>query len=367
MWYAAAWAPYSLLYLAVFLGQQGGSGKSVGSALWSTAVNVSSAALIGFAVAQTTYGLALLRVRPSLMRMLANHAAASLVYSTSLYLTICTAFGLPALLTRGTWEWEWITGPGLLWQLLTGVMLYVTLAGLAHALGVTQQLRESEVRVHAVEALRARAELQALRAQVHPHFLFNTLHSVMALIRRDPPRAEAAVEHLAALLRYSLRRNAVDVDKVADSTMDEQLAFVRDYLALETLRYRERLEVCIAVEEGLMHLPVPSFTLQPLVENAIKHGISARRAGGRIMITSVVDGNYALLRVRADGLEGGFDEARALVDGEAGLGLHLVRERLRISFGERATVTHGRPSPTAFEVSVRFPLTAPVLTAQPAA
>ncbi len=186
-WYAAAWFPYAMLYVAIFVGQHEGQRVALPSAMLAAVANIAPAALLGLVVLRASRADAIraatLRLSPA---RLARHAALAALYSGLLYVSISAALAVLHLAQYAEWRWGWIRGPGMLWQLLTGVMLYATVAGIGVALGASHRLR-------AAEQSRLRAELQALRGQLHPHFLFNTLHSVMALIRQDPPRAEAAV------------------------------------------------------------------------------------------------------------------------------------------------------------------------------
>jgi len=185
--------------------------------------------------------------------------------------------------------------------------------------------RRSVQRARAVEQARAelaRAELRALRAQIHPHFLFNTLNSIASLIPVNPLAAEETTTQLAEVFRYTLRASDQELVRFGD-----ELDFLRNVLAIERTRFGERLRIVEEIEAGLDALPVPSLLLQPVVENAVRHGAAARVEGGSVRIAARRDG--ALLRIAITDDGPGLDP-EAAPRGE-GFGLHSVRERLRVA------------------------------------
>lgn len=198
-------------------------------------------------------------------------------------------------------------------------------------LETNRRLQAQRMLVERAEALRVRAELQALRSRLDPHFLFNTLHSITALVRHDPRAAEAALEQFSALMRYVLDAGRGRGDEVA---LEEELAFVRRYLALERVRLGDRLQVTEAIDEEALECAIPAVTLQPLVENALRHGIAPRAAAGTVRLSARVAGEQLLLEVADDGIGG--NPARAL-DG-SGVGLGVVRDRLAARHGAKAAV-----------------------------
>jgi len=214
------------------------------------------------------------------------------------------------------------------WTLLMGFWLFGVITGVSHVIRGEQRIREQQKAVERAEALRARAELQALRARLHPHFLFNTLHGVKSLIRRDPVRAEVAIERLGDLLRSLLDRG----EEADDVSLEEELTFVRKYLALEQLRLGDRLCVVEGVEADSLECGVPPLILQPLVENAIRHGIAPRAGGGTLRLTAALRNGDLVVGVSDDG-PGSVD---AELEAAAGLGLRTVRQRLEAGFGRRA-------------------------------
>ncbi len=182
------------------------------------------------------------------------------------------------------------------------------------------------------------AELRALKSQVNPHFIFNSLNSLRALIDENPARARTAVTQLANLLRYSLQSSQLET-----VPFEDELRIVNDYLALEQVRHEERLRVRLDIAPETLQLPIPPLLLQTLVENAVKYGISARAEGGEISIVARQERGALLLQVMNPGsLPSAFPPA-APAGASTGLGLRNAGERLRLLFGDRATL-HLRPA-----------------------
>jgi two-component system LytT family sensor kinase len=171
------------------------------------------------------------------------------------------------------------------------------------------------------------AELRALRAQVNPHFLFNSLNTIADLTVRDPARAETMTVRLAAVFRHVLAHSARPLTTVRD-----ELAFLRTYLYIEEVRFGERLHVTIEATPEVEDAPVPSLILQPLVENALKHGLGPKPGPGRLWIRAERDGGDVRLTVEDDGM--GLRTARP-----EGVGLANIADRLRTLYRDRASVT----------------------------
>jgi two-component sensor histidine kinase len=190
--------------------------------------------------------------------------------------------------------------------------------------------RQSMARARQVEGIRAElaeAELRALRAQIHPHFLFNTLNTIAALIHEDPSGAEDTTTRLAEVFRYTLRASDHEYARFAD-----ELQFVRDYLEIERTRFRDRLRIEEQVEPGLENISIPSLLLQPLVENAVRHGIAPRAEGGTVRLSArrarAANGSGSTLEIEiADDGPG----VREGAPSGAGFGLRSVRERIELA------------------------------------
>lgn len=184
--------------------------------------------------------------------------------------------------------------------------------------------REQAEAAARAQAEAAEGQLAALQAQLHPHFLFNALNTVAALIRTDPPRAEVTVENLARVLRRTLERT-----RRTAAPLGEEIDYLKAWLAVEKERWGDRLRVSWQLADDALQVPVPPLTLQPLVENALKHGLSERIEGGEIEVAARLEGGQLVLSVTDDGVG---PPARIL----EGTGLSNLRQRLSTLYGEAA-------------------------------
>jgi two-component system LytT family sensor kinase len=177
------------------------------------------------------------------------------------------------------------------------------------------------------------AELRALRAQINPHFLFNSLNTIAALIVSEPDKAETITVRLAGIFRYVL----LHADRPF-SSLDEEVSFLRTYLDIEQIRFGERLQVEFDVEASVVHAAVPSLILQPLVENAIKHGVAPKVGISRILVQAKRRGSSILLSVEDDGIGLDIRRDRDRAAG-TGVGLQNIRERLQTMYGSTASLS----------------------------
>jgi LytS/YehU family sensor histidine kinase len=222
-----------------------------------------------------------------------------------------------------------VADPNFGWELAFGALIYGVQAAVWHAIRIFAKLREKEVAAAESESLRVRSEMEALRGRLDPHFLFNGLHSITALVREDPLRAEEALLRFSSLLRRVLAAKADASDTV---TLADEMAFVHDYLAIEHLRLGQRLRLSEEVSAEAKEQSLPSFSVQPLVENAIRHAVAPRHEGGTIAIRAAVDNGRLTVVVADDGP--GADPS--LVARAPGVGLNVIRQRLRLQYGARA-------------------------------
>ena len=209
------------------------------------------------------------------------------------------------------------------------------------------RLNRSEIERFQLMTSVKEAELRALKSQVNPHFIFNSLNSLRALIDENPARARTAVTQLANLLRYSLQSGQLET-----VPFEDELGVVNDYLALEQVRHEERLRLRLDIAPGALRLPIPPMLLQTLVENAVKYGISPRAEGGEIAIIARNEGGALRIQVSNPG-----EIAQEVRTSSTGLGLRNAAERLRLIFGERATLRlhSDRPALVVAEAVIPLP------------
>ena len=235
------------------------------------------------------------------------------------------------------WKFSWLHDPppafwpdyrGLFMHFITAsVVIFAYTVVAWYAVTNYREAKESRLESAELGALLQQAQLQALRSQLNPHFLFNTLHSIAELIHENPRHAEQMVLQLGELLRKSLETQALEVP------LREELDFIRSYLAIEQTRLGDRLELVWKVDPAVLDARVPSLLLQPIVENAIRHGIAVSSRGGRLEIAAARADDQLRLEVRDNGpgLKPGVDQTGN------GIGLGHTRARLERLYGDRAS------------------------------
>jgi two-component system, LytTR family, sensor kinase len=224
---------------------------------------------------------------------------------------------------------------GIQWQMyqrlfLTNVVddiitTYLPIVLIAHVVSYYQKFRERELRTSQLQAQLEKARLQSLKSQLQPHFLFNTLNSISALMLTNVEAADRMITRLGDLLRISLETAGTQM-----TTLSRELEFVNCYIEIEKVRFEERLKVTIDVAPDTLDASVPHLLLQPLVDNAIKHGISRMTSGGELRITVTRDDADLHLEVRDNGP--GFRDPNHFQS--RGLGLRITRERLETIYGQ---------------------------------
>ena len=256
-----------------------------------------------------------------------------------------------AIFGYSSWA-NYLRSPVLLMRDFGPTVVFCTVvAGAFYAHGqVRAQRAQAAAAVH--EATLARLSL--LQSQLEPHMLFNTLANLRALIGADPARAQEMLDHLIAFLRATLAAS-----RLAEHPLADEFARIDDYLALMRVRMGERLRADTALPPELANLGVPPLLLQPLVENAIKHGLEPQRGPGELHVSAAVDGTTLVLAVVDSGR--GLDAAAAArerdpVDGGGGFGLAQIRERLRTLHGDAATFTLAPRAEGGTCAEIRLPL-----------
>lgn len=218
--------------------------------------------------------------------------------------------------------------------------LYLTITGMYHA-------REAKRNEMGMKLALSNAELKALEAQLNPHFLFNCLNSIRGMIGEDPEHARDMVTRLSNILRYSLQR-----DRRHTAPLANEMDVVADYLALESVRFEDRLRVHLSVDDAALARPFPPMLLQSLVENAIKHGVEEIPSGGDLSIRVRVEGDELRIEVENTGNLG---ESRM---NSTQMGLANARERLRILYGERARLNLAASGEGRVKATVLIPAVA---------
>ncbi len=240
----------------------------------------------------------------------------------------------PQQLHRALTEGEW-AGPVLKnvasWILTTipfGVVVYTTVAGMAHAITYFSEARDRDLQMARLAEQLAGARYSALQAQVNPHFLFNTLNTIAVLVR-DGDRAGAVriVELLADMLRHTMSQQ-----RASEVALDDEVELVRQYLAIEQARFPDRLKIDLEIDPDAATVAVPSFSVQHLVENAVRHGIAKKEDAGRLRVVGKRDGNTLEVTVTDDGIGIGS------VVPATGHGIENTRERLRALHGDTASL-----------------------------
>jgi two-component sensor histidine kinase len=232
--------------------------------------------------------------------------------------------------------------------LLGTVVFYAGLLMIRNILDSRERLASQKTQVAQLNEQLANAHLSALRRQIEPHFLFNALNAVSGLIREG--RSDAAADMIAALSDF-LRRTLADSSE-QEVRLSDEMEFVQRYLAIQQARFADRLRVEFDIPGQLRNSSVPSLILQPLVENAVKHGIAKRMEGGTVRIAAASPGDRLLLSVSNDGpvLPAGWNE------GDRGIGISNVRSRLRGLYGDDAALDLRARAGGGVEVSMSIPL-----------
>jgi signal transduction histidine kinase len=207
------------------------------------------------------------------------------------------------------------------WEMIT----YWAIVGLSHALLYYRESRGRAIQAARLEVKLAEAQLTTLQQQLHPHFLFNTLHAISALMHRDVEAADRMLTRLSDLLRITLENLGQ-----TEVSLQTELDFLSKYLQIEQTRFMDRLTVRFDVQPEALDTRVPSLLLQPLVENAIKHGVAKKPGVGHIDIAARRDGDKLLIEVRDDGVGLSEDALTAL---QKGIGVSTTRARLQHLFG----------------------------------
>jgi sensor histidine kinase YesM len=257
-------------------------------------------------------------------------------------------YALPAMLYGATQPLSFYV-----WPMLYAMMSYGIIAITFRMVRANTARRRQEVAMQQAHALLVATELNALRSKLNPHFLFNTLHSIIALTRKDPNAAETALFQFSDMLRYVLDTEKTGNDRV---TLDDELRFVRDYLELESLRLGSRLRIDWELDDSAGGHVLPALSLQPLVENSIKHAFNPHSRPGRLLIRTRVDERMRTLVLSVGDDGPGADIVR--VRASNGLGLRTVERRLQLEYGMKEGLSIDTSPGAGFVVTMAIPLAA---------
>jgi signal transduction histidine kinase len=265
---------------------------------------------------------------PRWPRALAVHAAAALSFSLFHFAMMVV---VRSLLWPGAGKppsLSWITfGQRIfLTNMDWALMTYSAIVGLSHALAYHRESQARALNSAQLEVQLSEARLRTLQAELHPHFLFNTLHAISTLVHSRPESADRMISRLSDLLRLTFDRSGA-----SEVPLQEELEFLQKYLEIEQTRFQDRLTVRFEIEPDTLDAEVPRLILQPLVENAIEHGVSPRSGPGQIQIASRLQHGRLWLEVRDDGV-GLTAHARARL--RSGIGLANTRDRLDCLYGD---------------------------------
>lgn len=225
-------------------------------------------------------------------------------------------------------------------------IVYWGLVALEHAVAYYRRGQERDRQVMETQRMLTQARLDALRSQIHPHFLFNTLHAIASRVRQDARGAEDMLGSLGEMLRSNLTTTGSH-----ETALRDELRLIEQYLAIQTVRFGDRLRVEIDVEDSVRDIAVPALLLQPLVENAIEHGIAQRLSGGTLRIEATVSGSQLRIIVSDSG---GAHAKSADSVGKWNVGLTNTRERLQALYGDDQTLQTSNAE-GAFKVFVSIP------------
>lgn len=232
---------------------------------------------------------------------------------------------------------------------LTAFWKYWVFVGVFYSFHYYSKFKDREQNAARLEAKLATARLQALKGQLHPHFLFNTLHSVSMLNLTDTDQANRILVLLSELLRKTL-----DSDGSPNVTLAEELDLVDRYLEIERTRFGDRLTVSYEIDDRVESAVVPSLILQPIVENAVRHGVANRSGEARIAVRAVAEENRLVLTVtdNGPGIPPGWS-----IESNSGIGLSNTIERLAVMYGDAGTLTLSSAEPSGTESRITIPLT----------
>ena len=268
------------------------------------------------------------------------------IYVAATFAFAIAKYALTVPLQRGFFGAQRTLGGALAGNLISEMMIFWAVVGVLHAVEFYRRFQEREAQALALRAQLGESQLAALRAQLHPHFLFNALNAATTLVHRDANAADTMLTQLGELLRHTLRSDARH-----ETTLLEELGFLDRYVSIMRTRFGDQLTVQRHIPSTLTPALVPTFVLQPLVENALEHGVSRLEGAGCVEIEAARDGDDLILTVRDNGAGDGGAERDGL-----GIGLTNTRARLAALYGARAELRLTPRPNGGMEAALRLPL-----------
>lgn len=277
------------------------------------------------------------------------HLIGSLIFSmASLYLGNLIAYQWQGeVYCKGCLDWHMLLDPYLLHR---GIIIYWGIVFVGKGLEYFRGFNNEKIRVAQLSSQLSEAQLSALKMQIHPHFLFNTLNSIVGLIQEDKNSAELMTTKLSEFLRMTLQNAGEPM-----VTLKREFYFLKTYLDIEKVRFQERLQTEFIYDENILTAKIPNLILQPLVENSIKHGISHKKENGRIRISAQRAENRLILEVADNGNHSRKNSHGFLTSNGSGLGLKNTEARLKQIFGENFTFRITKDDETGTVVTMNIP------------
>jgi len=227
---------------------------------------------------------------------------------------------------------------------------FISWSALYFAYQYLQKAREMEIEKWKISASVIDAELSTLKAQINPHFMFNSLNNIRSLVAEDTERARDAITHLSDLLRFSIQ-----FDQYEKVSLDKELNIVEDYLKLEAIQLEERLRYTFDIDKSSREMLIPPMIVQTLVENAIKHSINNLPNGGEIVVKAAVNNGYLLINITNTGQMKRIEKPISS-EQRRGIGIQNAKERLRLLYGENASLTVQNLNEKVVCATVKTPL-----------
>jgi two-component system LytT family sensor kinase len=227
-------------------------------------------------------------------------------------------------------------------------LVYAVIVSVGQMWDYYKKNQENKLKASELEGRLAKAQLEVMRTQLNPHFLFNTLHAILALVRKEPETAEAMLVRLSGLLRKTL-----ETSKLQEVPLSEELDFLKIYLDIQKIRFRDRFSVNFDVGPETLGVLIPNLLLQPIVENAIRHGIAPHAEGGKLKVSSRLEEKSIVIEVRDSGP--GFPAGAENLF-EKGFGLKNTRDRLQFLYGQNDLLILENAKDGGARVVIRIPL-----------